>query len=167
MRTGKSEKPRYDVNECAAKKLARKSMSRKELLDYLVKKGYEKEESEEAVGTLIDLGYINDANFARDFIAYDIGRNRSKRKIVYDLKRKGVSDEDIEKGYSAYLEEFGEPDEHELAYKEALKVLAAAELAPHEIPDEMKRKIEGRIARRLFTRGFPQTLIYEILSEIR
>lgn len=78
-----------------------------------------------------------------------------------------MSDQDIEAGYNDYLEEFGEPDEHESAYSEALKVLHAADMEPGSIPKESLQKIEGRIARRLFTRGFSQSLIYEILSDIR
>ena len=78
-----------------------------------------------------------------------------------------MSDADIEAGYNEYLDEYGEPDEHESAYKEALKVLNASDLKPGDIPEDKKQKIEGRIARRLFTRGFSQSLIYDILREIR
>ena len=157
----KREKP--DVNDCAAKKLAQKSMSRKELRDYLRKREYTDEEIERALDMLAEFGYLDDAVFAGEFLIYDLGRGRSRKKAFYDLKRKGVSQEDIDKGYERYVEENGEPDEHASALSEAKKVLAAAELDPSErIPE----KIKGRIARRLFTRGFSQSLIYEVLGEL-
>lgn len=163
----KKKNNKIDINECAEKKLSRKSMSVKELRDYLTKREYGKEEIDRVIEDMLDFGYLNDAVFACEFLIYDLGRGRSKKKAFYDLKQKGVSDADIEAGYNEYLDEFGEPDEHETAYKEALKVLHAADMEPGEIPKESLEKIQGRIARRLFTRGFSQSLIYEILSEIR
>lgn len=163
----KDKENRIDIDECAAKKLSHKLMSVKELRDYLVKREYEKEEIDRVVSQMIDFGYLNDARFAEEFLIYDIGRGRSKKKAFYDLRQKGVSDEDIQKGYDEYLDEYGEPDEHKLAYDEAIKVLHAADMEPHEIPSESLDKMQGRIARRLFTRGFSQSLIYEILAEIR
>ena len=163
----KTEKPKMDINECAVKKLSHKAISAKELEDYLKKRGYETSEIDEVIGTLKDFGYLNDAVFAREFLIYDLERGRSVKKAFMDLRQKGVSQEDIEKGYDEYLDEYGEPDEHESAYREALKVLRAADLEPGDIPDDVRQKIEGRIARRLFTRGYSQSLIYDILREIR
>lgn len=160
-------KTKADIDECAARKLSQKAMCVKELRDYLTKREYEKEEIDRVISSMVEFGYLNDARFALEFLIYDIGRGRSRKKAFYDLKQKGVSDQDIEAGYNDYLEEFGEPDEHESAYSEALKVLRAADMEPGSIPKESLQKIEGRIARRLFTRGFSQSLIYEILSEIR
>ena len=164
--SGKKEKTRsrMDIVECAEKKLSRKSMTVKELRDYLLKREYEAEETDRVVAAMLDYGYLNDARFACEFLIYDLGRGRSLKKAFYDLRSKGVSEGDIEAGYNEYLDEFGEPDEHETALKEADKVLVAADIEPGcEIPE----KIQGRIARRLFTRGFSQSLIYEILAELR
>lgn len=165
MREKKQYRP--DIDECAAKKLSRKSMSVKELRDYLAKREYEKEEIDRVIADMLDFGYLNDARFACEFLIYDLERGRSVKKAFYDLKQKGVSEEDIEAGYDEYLDEYGEPDEHESAYREALKVLRAADMEPGEIPEESLQKIQGRIARRLFTRGYSQSMIYEILGEIR
>ena len=161
------EKKKPDIDECAAKKLAQKEMSAKELKDYLLKKEYDPEKVGRVIKTMTDFGYLNDARFATEFLIYDLGRGRSLKKAFYDLKQKGVSDPDIEKGYNEYLDEFGEPDEHKAALEEANKVLMAADLTPGHIPEDMREKINGRIARRLFSRGFSQSLIYDILREIR
>ena len=155
-----------DINECAARKLSRKEMSAKELRDYLLKREYDTEEVDRVISTMLEFRYLNDARFATEFLIYDLGRGRSLKKAIYDLKQKGVSDADIEAGYNEYLDEFGEPDEHLKAYEEAKKVLIAADLTPGHIPDDMREKINGRIARRLFSRGFSQSLIYDILREI-
>lgn len=165
---GSKEKKKVDIDECAAKKLSHKSMSAKELRDYLAKKEYGKDEIDRVISDMTDFGYLNDARFAEEFLIFDLGRGRSKKKAFFDLRQKGVSEEDIQKGFDEYLDEFGEPDDHESAMNEAVKVLHAADLNPgEEIPEEMRQKIEGRIARRLFTRGFSQALIYDILAEIR
>ena len=163
----KSAKKQIDIDECAAKKLSRKEMSVKELRDYLTKREYKKEEVDRVIKEMIDFGYLNDARFTCEFLIYDLEKGKSRKRAFYDLKQKGVSDKDIEAGYNEYLDEYGEPDEHASAYKEALKVLHAADLEPGEVPEEIREKISGRIARRLFTRGFSQSLIYEILNEIR
>lgn len=153
-----------DIVECAEKKLSRKSLTVKELREYLQKRGYEAEEIDSVVSAMLEYGYLNDAGFACEFLIYDLGRGRSLKKAFYDLRAKGVSEADIEAGYNEYLDEFGEPDEHETALREADKVLVSAEIEPGcEIPE----KIQGRIARRLFTRGFSQSMIYEILAELR
>ena len=163
----KTEKKKTDISECAAKKLAQKEMSAKELRDHLAKKGYDREEIDTVIRTMLEFGYLNDARYAAEFLIYDLGRGRSLKKALYDLRQKGVSEEDIQKGYNEYLDEFGEPDEHKAALEEAKKVLMAADLTPGNIPDDMRDKINGRIARRLFSRGYSQSLIYDILAEIR
>lgn len=159
---GKKEKKKIDIDECAAKKLSQKSMSAKELSDYLSKREYEKDEIKRVIDSLKEFGYLNDSVFASEFFIYELGRGRSKKKVIYELRQKGVSEEDIEKGFDGYFEEYGEPDEHAMAVKEAGKVISAA----GEITDENREKIKGRIARRLFTRGFSQSLIYEVLGEV-
>ena len=156
-----------DIDECAAKKLSHKEMSAKELRDYLLKKEYDAAEVDRVIKTVLDFGYLNDARYATEFLIYDFGRGRSLKKAFYDLRQKGVSEADIEKGYNEYLDEFGEPDEHKAALEEANKVLMAADLTPGNIPEDMREKINGRIARRLYTRGFSQSLIYDILREVR
>lgn len=161
------KKKQIDINECAEKKLARKEMSVKELRDYLLKREYDREEVDRVISTLKDFGYLNDARFATEYLIYDFDRGRSVKRAFYDLRQKGVSDADIQAGYNEYLDEFGEVDEHKAAYEEAMKVLMAADLTPGHIPDDMREKINGRIARRLFTRGYSQSLIYDILAEIR
>ena len=161
------DKKQMDIDECAARKLSRKEMSARELREYLLKREYSQDEVDRVIKTMLDFGYLNDARFAAEFLIYDLGRGRSLKKAFYDLKQKGVSDADIEAGYNEYLDEFGEPDEHKTAYEEAVKVLMAADLTPGHIPDDMRDKINGRIARRLFSKGYSQSLIYDILSEIR
>ena len=162
-----NKKKQIDIDECAAKKLSRKAMTVKELRDYLAKRGYQSEEIDRVIKDMLDFGYLNDARFACEFLIYDLEKGKSRKRAFYDLKQKGVSDKDIETGYNEYLDEYGEPDEHASAYKEALKVLHAADLEPGEVSEEIREKISGRIARRLFTRGFSQSLIYEILNEIK
>lgn len=158
------EKKLIDIDDCAVKKLSRKSMSARELSEYLLKRGYKKTEVGRVIDSMKDFGYLNDARFACEYLIYDIDRGRSVKKAFLDLKQKGVSPEDIQAGYDEYVSEYGEPDERASALREAGKVLMAADLGPG---DDVPEKIQGRIARRLFTRGFSQSMIYDILAEVR
>ena len=87
--SGKPKK-KPDINECAEKKLARKEMSAKELRDYLTKKEYDSQEIDTVISTLLEFGYLNDARFATEYLIYDLGRGRSLKKALYDLRQKGA-----------------------------------------------------------------------------
>ena len=54
--SGKKEKTRsrMDIVECGEKKLSRKSMTVKELRDYLLKREYEAEETDRVVAAMLD-----------------------------------------------------------------------------------------------------------------
>ena len=59
-----------DALEKATSYLNRKSHTEKEVKDYLLRKGYEEDESAEAVRRLKEYGYLNDLAYAKLYFEY-------------------------------------------------------------------------------------------------
>lgn len=158
------KKSRRTVDEEAVRKLSRKSMSAEELRQYLRTKEYSAKEIEEEIQELKTHHYLDDRRFAWEYLQYAFSQNRSKKRAFTELRRKGVSDADIQNAFMDYEDLEGGLNERQMARKEAEKVLRMADLSWEEpIPD----KIRGRIARRLSARGFSGSLIWDLLDELK
>lgn len=67
----------------------------REIRDYLRRKGYLQDVCDYVVERMKDYGFLNDEEYAKAF-AENAKKREGKRMIALKLKRKGVSDEDIE-----------------------------------------------------------------------
>ncbi|MDE6274309.1 MAG: RecX family transcriptional regulator [Clostridiales bacterium] len=67
----------------------------REIRDYLRRKGYLQDVCDYVVEKMKDYGFLNDEEYAKAF-AENAKKREGKRMIALKLKRKGVSDEDIE-----------------------------------------------------------------------
>lgn len=76
----------------------------KEIRDFLKKKGYIEEVCDDVVEKMKRYGYLDDRAYSAAY-AESAGKRKGKRLIAYELKRKGVSDEDIEEALSDLSEE--------------------------------------------------------------
>lgn len=77
--------------------IARRPRSESEIKNYLARKQYDQEVSRQILSRLAELGYINDLDFARRWIdSRKLLKPTSKRKLVQELKQKGVKDDVIE-----------------------------------------------------------------------
>ena len=161
--SGKQKKKR-SVDEEAVRKLSRKSMSTEELRQFLRSKEYSSEEIEEELKELKKHRYLDDQRFAWEYLQYAFSQNRSRQRAFSELRRKGVSDEDMQNAFMDYEDLEGGLNEKEMARSEAEKVLRMADL---EWDDPIPDKIRGRIARRLSARGFSSSLIWDLLDELR
>ena len=76
--------------------LSFRARSEKELRDNLLEKEFSIEEIDAAVTRLKELNYINDRQFASDFVS-SRSRNKPKGKklLIMELKKKGVTIEDV------------------------------------------------------------------------
>ncbi|MBR3212320.1 MAG: RecX family transcriptional regulator, partial [Firmicutes bacterium] len=63
-----------DIREAAAARLASGERTGKELLDFLVKKGYDRSEAREVVEEFRELGYIDEERYASLFVSYAAGK---------------------------------------------------------------------------------------------
>lgn len=137
--------------ERALKYLSLRSRSVKEVYDYLVKKGYEETEINEALKRLLELKFLDDKEFTNYYVKSRQQRGKSKRLISFELSKKGISKEKAEKTL----------EEAEDDLKTALKYLEKR-LHQFDRLDEEKRK--RRIISRLTSRGFNWNIISKVLK---
>lgn len=92
----------------------------KELLDKLLCAGYTEEQTEAILNYVKQYPYLNDVRYALHYFSC-AGRKKSFLQMQFELRRKGVKDEDIHSAYEIYLAErreeeltstpdFSEPD---------------------------------------------------------
>ncbi len=150
-----------EIMERAARHLATRPRSEKELYEYLVKKGYKKTEIDKAIALLKGNKYIDDKAYAATYFRYALGKKKSVFKIRYELKQKGISDDNIAQGI--YLFE----DENSVDIKELELQNAEAEAQKYfesNFKDREKKKALDKTARRLASLGYPSSMISSILE---
>ena len=75
----------------------------------LKEKGYEDEEIESAIASMIDYKYLDDYSYCISYFRYAYSKQRGRRRIMRELAEKGVDRELIETAYDDYCaEENGE-----------------------------------------------------------
>ena len=137
----------------ALKYLSLRARSIKEMNDYLTKKGYPQEEIDETLKQLIELKFLNDDDFARQFIENRQRKGKSKQSIAFELKLKGLSKDQTEE----VLEDAKSDIKTALLYIE--KRLRQFE----RYDKETRRK---KIITRLRSRGYNWDIISEILKKL-
>lgn len=129
-----------------------RSRSRREMLDYLARKGWAEEVSEGVVGRLEHIGLINDNQFAVNWIANrQLLRPRSRRRLEQELVAKGVPREDIH----AALEELGQDEE--------LEVLVELVMKKQRLP---QYRTPGKLMGYLSRQGYSYELIKKALDQL-
>ncbi len=139
------------ARENALNYLAYRPRSEAELRRHLAEKGYDPEAIEEVLTRLAEVGLVDDVAFGQYWV-----ENRSqfkplgRRALIQELRRKGITPSVMENVLA-------EHDEEESAYAVARE--QARKLA-HLPPDQFRRRLSERLARR----GFSYDLIQEILA---
>jgi regulatory protein len=147
----------WRARESALVLLSHRARSERELRDRLVGRGYTAEVADRTVGNLRERGLLDDVAFAQAF-ARDRLRSRpsGRRRIMAELRRKGVSPQDAERA----LEQISSGSEE-----------AEIDLARRAASKFPRKKIEDRAAtkRRLYAylarRGFGSSVISAIARE--
>jgi regulatory protein len=112
----------------------------------LLEKGFSDEVVQVTLEKLIDKHWLNDLDFARQWIENrNTFRPRSNRLLTYELRLKGVADDDITQA----LEKYG-GDENALAYQAGIK---KAKQCRHEAKPDFIKKVGGYLTRRGFHYG--------------
>ena len=97
--------------DCALRVLALRDHSEAELRRKLKEKGYDEAGVEGSVARLRELGYLDDARFARGFAASAIRNGRGYgTRLKLELARRGVAGEIVRETLEALAEEFGEAE---------------------------------------------------------
>lgn len=132
----------------ALRLLERKDYSRKELINRLLKDGYEENMVEQIIAYVDSYHYLDDARVAENYIR---GRKsyKSKRELQYLLKQKGIEEEDIS---SAMEENYTDETEAIQRYLRKFRL-------EEETLDEMSYEEKQKIASKLYRKGFAQEVI--------
>lgn len=102
--------------------ISRSQKTKKQVAEYLEGKGYLEKTIEAVLDKMSAYKFVNDRNYAKDY-ARSASKNKGKRLISLELKRKGVSDEDM----SEALGDIDDETEAEAAAKIAEKYLRSKE----------------------------------------
>lgn len=133
--------------------ISRKPRTVKESRDRLYEKGYHKDAVEYAIKTLSSYGYLDDADYAKNFVENG-SRNKGGYRLRREMQLKGVSEEDINLALGD-LDEEGE--------FESGKALAKKHLRGGDLRDE---KVKEKLFRYLLARGYSYGVVKKILREL-
>lgn len=134
--------------------------STKEVNDHLLKKSFDADARSHAAGRLQELGYLDDAEFARFWVeSRDTHRPRGKRALAWELRRKGIADTVIEDVLARFA-----GDESALAREAARK--RAATIARDD-PTVFRRKLGAFLARRGFGYDVAEQVVHDLWEELQ
>ncbi len=137
-----------------------RARSRREAFDYLKQKGFSEEICSSIVKEMEDYGYINDEQFAEDFIAGRKARGHGIKKVRYELYMKGIDEGLIDQKVANSFD----PDEDLARIKEILEQRRTRTARVEEPGEENERRLR-REAAFLKRRGFQDNLIMKALSD--
>ena len=150
------EEEQTKANNYALKFLGYRQRSEKEIIDKIKKKGFEDEFIENTLVYLKSHDLIDDMEFAQSFMKDKINLNKyGPQKIKYELYRKGISQEIIEKVL----------DKDEDEYNRALE-LAKKKLPSYKNDDRnaVYRKLGGFLQRRGYSYGCVSKILKELVK---
>ena len=128
--------------------------TKKDVYDYLIRKGFSDEETSEVCDYIEEVGLVDDDLYVKFFVEDSFRiKNKGARKIVYELKQRGIDDDKTE----AAIEEASDMEYEALkeAYEKKLE-------ATKSETDPYKRK--NKIIRFLISRGFDYSDIKDIVD---
>lgn len=136
--------------------LTDRARSRTELADKLAAKGFTPEVAERALNRLAEVGLIDDAAFAEQWVhSRHTFSGKGKKVLAQELRRKGVSDTDAEPALAAITP----ADESARAAELVRRKLAT--LPGDLTPDKATARLVGMLARR----GFNQSMAYAVVKD--
>lgn len=128
--------------------------TKKDVYDYLIRKGFTDEETSEVCDYIEEVGLVDDDLYIKFFVEDSFRiKNKGARKIVYELKQRGIDDDKINEA----IEEASDMEYEALkeAYERKLE-------ATKSETDQYKRK--NKIIRFLISRGFDYSDIKDIVD---
>lgn len=141
----------------ALRQLAMQPRSEKDLRDRLGRKGYGRVAVDAAIVRMRELGYLNDAAYARFYVDARIASTpRSRRAIAFELGRKGVERELV----SEAVAELSDEDAAYEAARRRLRALSALDR------DKFYRRLGSFLASRGFGYGIARSTIDRCWREI-
>ncbi|TLG16431.1 recombination regulator RecX [Nocardia cyriacigeorgica] len=135
--------------------LAVRARSRAELAQRLAAKGYTAEVSEQALDRLAEVGLIDDAAFAEQWVqSRHTYSGKGRQALAQELRRKGVSKDDADSALAAVTAD----DEHERATELVRRKLRT--MPANLDRDKTIRRLVGMLARR----GYNSSTAYAVVK---
>ncbi|WP_432278623.1 recombination regulator RecX [Nocardia carnea] len=142
------------AKEACLRLLAVRARSRAELAQRLAAKGFAAEVAERALDRLAEVGLVDDAEFARQWVRQRHGfAGKGRQALAQELRRKGVAAEDA----SAALADVTADDEHARATELVRRKLRTLPAGLDR--DKAMRRLVGMLARR----GYGHSVAYTVV----
>jgi regulatory protein len=143
------------AREIALRQLTVRARSRAELEKALARKGVPDEIGRQVLDRLSEVGLVDDAAFARDWLAAGGHRQRSRRALIAELSEKGVDREVVQEAVAEL------DSDQDYAVARAYAERKAAGMGRLE-PQVRYRRLVGALARR----GFPSSVVAQVVREV-
>ena len=134
---------------CAVDLLSHQDRSEKDLLERLLKRGFEVSAAAEAIIKLKEKHYLDDKRMASHFIATHLSE-QSLAQLKYKLMRKGIGSEDIAAAISE-LDEEAIDESDSLRCRQAVAVLEFLKKKKFDNNDPSRDKILASLSRKGFS----------------
>ncbi len=128
--------------KCAMDHLVRRDYSEEELYQLLIRKGFSPQLACQGIAYVDSYGYLDDERYARQYISSKKG-TVSRMKLIYALRKKGVSDDITE----SVLAEEGWDD------TEGARHMILKKYRPQNMPAKGSRDYQ-KLCRSLISRGY-------------
>jgi regulatory protein len=153
---------RWRAREAALSLLSHRVRSAAELRQRLTRKGFDAAVADTCVSDLLERGLLDDGAFAGAFARDRLRlQPRGPRRILQELRARGVAEETAQHAMAAALEEVG-GDEATLA----ARVAARWKPRPGEDPRRARARLQGLLARRGFGAEAVRQAVRERMREV-
>jgi regulatory protein len=133
-----------------------RARTRAELEGQLAKRGYPDDVSERVLDRLTDVGLIDDADFAEQWVqSRRVSAGKGKRALAAELRTKGV-DNDVITAALAGIDADAE--------RERAEQLVRDKLRREKLVDDDDAKIVRRLVGMLARRGYSQTMAFDVVK---
>lgn len=153
-----------NVRERAVSYLNLKPRTRAQVRTYLQDKGFEPSEIEETIAELEEYHYLDDLEFARQYLQYGFEKGRGMLRIRRELAEKGVASETVQMACDELEDEEALPDQRKMALEIAARMADGIDLETLDYSD--KQKLQAKIGRRLASRGFSSDIVYSVIRQV-
>lgn len=84
--------------------ISKSKKTEKQVADYLVGKGYTEKTIQLTLEKIKSYSFVDDADYANDYVKF-ASKSKGKRLIAYELARKGISEEDVDRALDSIEDE--------------------------------------------------------------
>lgn len=148
------EEEKLKARNKALSLLSYRSRSTREIIDKLLKDGFEDPIIKDTINFLRDYNLIDDSQYAKSFMKDKVRLNKyGPNRIRLELYKKGIPKEMIEDALDEY------PDEYHVAYDLAIKKMKTYKRDDQKV-------LYGKLGRFLEQKGFSYDCIRKVLKDI-